>query len=139
MQRRRSPSSITLVLIGTAALYGCGEETAQRDIYRSQLDCQQDWGGDQGKCETVRSGPHAGYFYGPRYRADGQHAAGATTLPRQGSSAIGTAHLARNDTSYAASPATSSQRPATSSHGSSGGQAPRGGFGSSATSHSSGG
>jgi hypothetical protein len=34
IQRRRSPSSTTLVLIGTPARYGCGKETAQRDVHQ---------------------------------------------------------------------------------------------------------
>ena len=129
MRPRRSPSSITLVLIGTAALYGCGAEEpgARRDIYRSRPDCQQDWGADPNRCEPVRSGAHSGYFYGPRYRDDGPHGAGTTTLPRSGSSAIGTAHLGRGDTARA------------STTGSSSSGTSRGGFGSSASSFSSGG
>ena len=52
MRTRRAPASITLVLIGSAALTGCGDETARRDIYRTGVDCQQDWGDDL----PVRSG-----------------------------------------------------------------------------------
>ena len=123
---RRAPRTITLVLIGSAALSGCGDETVRRDVYRSSLDCQADWG-DATQCAPVRSGPHAGYFYGPSYRDDRRNNAGTTTLPRQGSSAVSTAHLARNDTRF------------TSATGSSGSSTQRGGFGSSASSHSSGG
>src|SRR5215831_17169250 len=96
---RRAPASITLVLIGSAALTGCGDETARHDIYRSSVDCRQDWG-DTSECTPVRSGPHVGYYYGPSYRDDRRNDAGTTTGPRQGSSAIATAHLARNDTSF---------------------------------------
>lgn len=68
MKRRRSPVSITLVLIGSAALYGCAEDDAgRRDVYRSRADCQADWGSDVNRCETVRSGEHSGYYYGPTY------------------------------------------------------------------------
>jgi uncharacterized protein YgiB involved in biofilm formation len=123
---RRAPRTITLVLIGSAALSGCGDETVRRDVYRSSLDCQADWG-DATQCAPVRSGPHTGYFYGPSYRDDRRNNAGTTTLPRQGSSAVSTAHLARNDTRF------------TSATGSSGSSTQRGGFGSSASSHSSGG
>ena len=123
---RRAPRTITLVLIGSAALSGCGDETVRRDVYRSSLDCQADWG-DATQCAPVRSGPHAGYFYGPSYRDDRRNNAGTTSLPRQGSSAVSTAHLARNDTRF------------TSATGSSGSSTQRGGFGSSASSHSSGG
>ena len=130
MRPRRAPATITLVLIGSAALTACGDETARHDIYRSSLDCQADWG-DETQCSRVHSGPHVGYFYGPSYRDDRSNSAGTTTAPRTGSSAIGTAHLARNDTSHMSATARSS-------HGS-GESTSRGGFGSTASSHSSGG
>ena len=107
MRPRRTTHSLTLVLIGTAALSGCGEEGSRRDIYRTQAQCLQDWGNDLSRCEQARSGPHTGYFYGPHYRGGGRQQAGATTMPRTGSQAVGTAHV------------------------------PRGGFGSSASAHSS--
>jgi hypothetical protein len=128
MRTRRAPPSITLVLIGSAALSGCGDETVRRDVYRSSLDCQADWG-DATQCAPVRSGPHTGYYYGPTYRDDRRNNAGTTTLPRQGSSAVSTAHLARNDPHHASM--------AGSTHGSSSGNTSRGGFGSTASSHSS--
>jgi uncharacterized protein YgiB involved in biofilm formation len=131
MRTRRAPASITLVLIGSAALSGCGDETARRDIYRSSLDCRQDWG-DVSECAPVHSGPHTGYYYGPSYRDERRNSAGVTTGPRQGSSAIGTAHLARNDTRHTSSPASST-------HGAGSANTSRGGFGSTASSHSSGG
>src|SRR5687767_4244869 len=86
MTRRRSSTSITLILIGSAALGGCGEEVGQRDVYRSEADCQQDWGNDPARCERVRSGSHSGYYYGPYYRGAGsQRAVAGTTAPlRQG-------------------------------------------------------
>ena len=121
---RRAPRSITLVLIGSAALSGCGDETVRRDVYRSRMDCQADWG-DVTQCAPVRSGPHTGYYYGPSYRDDRRNSAGTTTLPRQGSSAVSTAHLARNDTRFS------------SASGGSGSSTQRGGFGSSASSHGS--
>jgi uncharacterized protein YgiB involved in biofilm formation len=129
MRRRRAPASITLVLIGSAALAGCGDETSRRDIYRSSVDCRQDWG-DTSECVPVRSGPHVGYYYGPSYRDNRRNDADTTTGPRDGSRAIATAHLARNDTRFASS---------SSTHGSSGSSTARGGFGSTASSHSSGG
>ena len=130
MRTRRAPRSITLVLIGSAALSGCGDETVRRDIYRTSVDCQADWG-DVTQCAPVRSGAHTGYFYGPSYRDDRRNSAGTTSLPRQGSHAIGTSHLARNDTGFASAQS--------SAHGSGGSGTQRGGFGSSASSHSSGG
>lgn len=109
---RRTTATLTLVLIGAAALQGCGEdaETATRDVYRTRADCQRDWGDDATKCETVRSGPHAGYFYGPSYGYGRSGAStGSTLAPRSGSSAVGSTSVSR------------------------------GGFGSSASAHSSGG
>ena len=122
MPSRRSTATLTLVLIGAAALHGCGtdeEETATRDVYKSRADCQRDWGDDATKCEQQASGSHSGMFYGPLMygmgRMSGGSGFGSTMAPRQGSNAIGSTHVP----------------------GSSGGTS-RGGFGSSARSHSSG-
>ncbi|MEA3153591.1 MAG: hypothetical protein QOK44_1180 [Betaproteobacteria bacterium] len=114
MRSRRSSATLTLVLIGAAALQGCGgkQETATRDVYRSRTDCQRDWGDDEKKCETVSSGPHAGYFYGPSYGygyGGTGSSPGNTLAPRPGSNAAAST------------------------------QVTRGGFGSSASAHSSGG
>ena len=122
MKTRRSTATLTLVLIGASALHGCGggdDETATRDVYRTQADCQRDWGDDPKKCEQQRSGSHSGMFYGPLMYGMGRMGSGAsqsTMAPRKGSSAIGST--------------------AVSSGGSS---TSRGGFGSSASAHSSGG
>jgi uncharacterized protein YgiB involved in biofilm formation len=125
MRSRRCTATLTLVLIGTAALHGCGgndEETATRDVYRSRADCQRDWGDDEKKCEAVSSGSHAGMFYGPLLYglASGmgsRGAVGSNLAPRQGTNAV------------ASTTTTASQS----------GSVSRGGFGSSASSHSSGG
>jgi uncharacterized protein YgiB involved in biofilm formation len=125
MSSRRCTTTLTLVLIGTATLHGCGgkdEEAATRDVYRSRADCQRDWGDDAKKCEPVSSGSHAGMFYGPLLfgLASGmgsRGAAGSSLAPRQGTHAV-----ASTTTSASHSGSTS-----------------RGGFGSSASSHSSGG
>ncbi len=124
MPSRRSTATLTLVLIGAAALHGCGndeEEAATRDVYKSRADCQRDWGEDAAKCEQQASGPHAGMFYGPMLMglAMGRMSGsgfGSTMSPRPGSNAVGSTHVP----------------------GAAGG-ASRGGFGSSARSHSSGG
>ena len=111
MKSRRSSATLTLVLIGTAALHGCGDDQPQaRDIYRTHADCQRDWGDDPKKCEQQRSGTHSGYFYGPSYGRSysGTASDGSTIAARKGSSAIGSTVT-------------------------------RGGFGSSASAHSSGG
>jgi hypothetical protein len=123
MKARRSSTTLTLVLIGAAALHGCGgdeEENATRDVYKSRADCQRDWGDDPAKCAQQTSGAHSGMFYGPLLyglgRMGGGSGFGSTMAPRQGTNAVGSTHVP----------------------GSSGG-ATRGGFGSSARSHSSGG
>ena len=126
MRSRRSTATLTLVLIGAAALQGCGaeeEETATRDVYRSRADCQRDWGEDDKKCEAVTSGQHSGMFYGPLLYGLGSGMAGrgANLAPRQGTNAIASTQM-------------SAPRSAGGSRGTS-----RGGFGSSASSHSSGG
>jgi uncharacterized protein YgiB involved in biofilm formation len=128
MRSRRSTATLTLVLIGAAALGGCGgndEEKAARDVYRTKADCQRDWGDDDKKCEAVTSGGHAGMFYGPLLLGTAAgYAAGRGLAPRPGSSAVATTTttVSRSGASSGASSSVS-----------------RGGFGSSASSHSSGG
>lgn len=126
MRSRRSTVTITLVLIGAAALQGCGaeeEETATRDVYRSRADCQRDWGADDKKCEPATSGQHSGMFYGPLLYGLGSSMAGrgASLTPRPGTNAIASTQM-------------SAPRSGSGSSGTS-----RSGFGSSASSHSSGG
>ncbi|HYH42942.1 MAG TPA: DUF1190 domain-containing protein, partial [Burkholderiales bacterium] len=108
---------------GAGAMHGCGgeeEETAARDVYKSKADCQRDWGEDASKCEQQTSGSHSGMFLGPLMYGmgmmSGRSMGGSMMGPRQGSNAVGTTHVP----------------------GSAGGTS-RGGFGSSARSHSSGG
>ena len=112
MRSRRSTATLTLVLIGAAALQACSreEDTATRDVYRSRADCQRDWGDDPQKCEAARSGPHAGYFFGPLLSGFGRSGSTAanSAAPRPGTNAVGSTRVTR------------------------------GGFGSSASAHSSG-
>ena len=92
MRARRSTVTLTLVLIGAAALHGCGrdeEETATRDVYRTRADCQRDWGDDPRKCERQSSGTHSGFWYGPSYGTGSSTSYGSTLPARKGSSAIG--------------------------------------------------
>ena len=74
MGRRRASRNITLVLVGTAALAGCGQETQKmaRDHYASLEDCAADWGRPD-HCDRVQSSgyPGGGYiFRGPAYAID---------------------------------------------------------------------
>jgi len=58
------------VLIGTAAVSGCGEsdtdQLVQRDVYEHRSQCVQDWG-EERKCEVITQGEHRGYWFGPVY------------------------------------------------------------------------
>ncbi|HET7159764.1 MAG TPA: hypothetical protein VFI62_12265 [Burkholderiales bacterium] len=123
MRQRRCTATLTLVLISSAALHGCGGEqepgAATRDIYRSRADCQRDWD-DASKCEPVASGPHAGMFYGPLLYGlssgmGGRGPIGSQMAPRPGTNAVASTSVPRGETTR------------------------RGGFGSSASSYSSGG
>ena len=65
---RKSSACVTLVLIGAAALSGCGESpsTNRRSAYATKEACLADWG-DPRDCEEqeTRSGGSRSYFYGP--------------------------------------------------------------------------
>ena len=120
---RKRSSRITLVLIGAAALAACSDSPPEhRDVYASKQDCVQDWG-EEKKCEaapasagssTGRSHTGGGYFWGPiysgsSYRTGSNSSSSSIGSARSGSHAIGSSSISR------------------------------GGFGSSASSHSSGG
>lgn len=111
-RNRRSSPSVTLVLIGTAALSACGQQddTLRRDIYASRADCVQDWGDEQ-KCEAQPAGSGfagsngsthgGGFFLGPSYRSgqfgssSSARSAGTVDAARSGSHAIATSHVSR--------------------------------------------
>ena len=63
---RKSSGRVTLVLIGVAALGGCGQEKRQ-DIYATREDCLADWGNKPEDCKPSTDPKHAGrgYFMGP--------------------------------------------------------------------------
>ncbi len=140
MQRRRSSSSITLVLISATAISSCGQssnpDTLRRDMYASKADCMQDWGADPAKCEpTQKSGSGtstrtgSSNYFGPAYShgsygssSRSTYGDGSTSEARPGSKAIGTTHVSRGSVG-------------SSSHASS--SVSRSGFGSSSSSHGS--
>jgi len=66
---RKSSARVTLVLIGVAALPGCGRDEARRDIYASRADCLADWGNTPQDCQPASDPRHfrMGYYYGPSY------------------------------------------------------------------------
>ena len=63
---RKSSRSITLVLIGVAALAGCSED--KRDLYATREDCLADWGNKPEDCAPATAGRTGGVYYGPSYR-----------------------------------------------------------------------
>jgi uncharacterized protein YgiB involved in biofilm formation len=72
---RRASRHITLVLIGSAALAGCGREApvaeTARDNYTNLADCAADWGRPE-YCERQELATNAGnsvIFRGPAYFA----------------------------------------------------------------------
>jgi uncharacterized protein YgiB involved in biofilm formation len=69
---RKSSSRVTLVLIGVAALGGCGDETRQ-DVYATREDCLADWGNKPEDCKPSTHPKHAGlgYFMGPMVAVPG--------------------------------------------------------------------
>lgn len=118
---RKRSARITLVLLGAAALGACVNHDEKRDVYASKQDCVKDWG-DETKCETAPAHagnstgrPHSGggFFWGPIYSGSSFRSNSGSSssigATRSGSHAIGSSSVSR------------------------------GGFGSSASSHSSGG
>ena len=113
---RKSSGRITLVLIGVAALAGCGGE--RRDLYATREDCLADWANTPSDCARATDPGHAarGYWYGPSY----YHSGPSWMWGSHGTRSIGsTSHHAASSGS---------------SHSSSG--VSRGGFGSSGHSSS---
>ena len=71
---RRSSTRVTLVLIGVAALGGCGGgDDTRRDVYATREDCLADWGNKAEDCKPATESRHAsrGYWYGPGYAHPG--------------------------------------------------------------------
>jgi len=67
---RKSSARVTLVLIGVAALSGCGRgDDQRRDIYASREDCLADWGNRPEDCTPATDPDYRArhYFYGPSY------------------------------------------------------------------------
>jgi uncharacterized protein YgiB involved in biofilm formation len=66
---RKSSLRISLVLLGAAAIAGCGEDDQRRDIYKSREDCLADWANRPEDCAPATQPRHAAshYWYGPVY------------------------------------------------------------------------
>jgi uncharacterized protein YgiB involved in biofilm formation len=70
MPSRKSSTKITLVLIGVAALAGCGRTQEQRrDVYATREDCLADWNNKPDDCKPATEARHSshGFWYGPIY------------------------------------------------------------------------
>ena len=93
---RKSSGRVTLVLVGAAALAGCGEDQdVRRDVYASREDCLADWGNKPEDCTPATEKRHAGsgFFYGPLYYGSalrGGSGSAWTQNARPGSRSIGT-------------------------------------------------
>ena len=110
MKKRRSSSSITLVLISATALSACEQQAPsnlQRDLYASQADCVQDWGSDASKCEPVVTETKDGtrrssytHYYGPVYDSyrtrAGSRSIGSTSTSRSGSYSSSSSSVSRS-------------------------------------------
>lgn len=94
---RKSSSTVTLVLIGAAALgglTGCSKDEVRRDVYASKADCLADWGNTPTDCEPAYDRPtgngHVTHYYGRPYTYTGSTASrsgktiGSSTVSRGG-------------------------------------------------------
>ena len=132
---RKRSATVTLVLAGSAALGGCGSPVEQRDAYASQAACVKDWN-NAALCEPVRDGRYStSYFYGPPYYGNG------TTYSLFGRTRSPTLEPSPNAMAVqrlsTGSVATSSSAQLAMRTGAGSSNVSRGGFGSSASSHSS--
>jgi hypothetical protein len=95
---RKSSTRVTLVLIGVAALSGCGRgDDQRRDVYASREDCLADWANKPEDCTPASDPSHRsrGWFYGPSYT---YHSGGSGSSWTRGTRSIGStssSHAAR--------------------------------------------
>jgi len=103
---RKSSRRVTLVLIGVAALGGCGGgDDTRNDVYATREDCLADWGNKPEDCKPATEPNHAsrGYWYGPRYVYHsggsgwtwGSSARGSSTSRSLGSTSHSSSHVSR--------------------------------------------
>ena len=101
---RKSSGTVTLVLIGVAAIAGCSDDEQRRDVYASKEDCLADWGNKPEDCTPATDSTHAsrGHYYGPLYAAGGYLAGsnwGGSNRSFSGSRAIGSTQSASSGSS----------------------------------------
>jgi hypothetical protein len=147
----KSSKIITLVMLGTI-VSACGSDDRveyHQNQYRSQADCQKDWGKDAKDCAPKSGG---GGYVGPRYIWSG--GTPVAVYPDNTSKLHTDSYLARGTQTTAIGavrsvglvpssahslPGVSAARSSFAARAGSGFASARGGFGSSASAHASGG
>ncbi len=92
MNKRKSSSRVTLVLIGAAAmaLAACAKEEVRRDLYASKEDCLADWGQSPQDCEPAYDKPTGSanrtHYYGRPYS---YRSGGSSASPSRSGRTIG--------------------------------------------------
>ena len=95
---RKSSGRVTLVLIGVAALSGCGEDDKRRDVYATREDCLADWANKPEDCKRATEPRHAssGFWYGPTYPYRSSSSASSwASGARGGSRAVSSSSVSR--------------------------------------------
>ncbi|MEO8506702.1 MAG: hypothetical protein ABI593_03645 [Betaproteobacteria bacterium] len=91
---RKSSACVTLVLIGAAALSGCGDSTtsSRRASYATKEECLADWG-DPRECEQQEArrsdGSRSHTFFGPSIGRSSGGGSRSSTSSRSSSSSGG--------------------------------------------------
>ena len=107
MSRRKASLRITLVLIGAAAAAGCdnpSDQMMRRDVYANLEDCAKDWGRPE-FCEQQRAAATSGSHStsGTTYRYYGPWYDDRGGGPRSGSRAVDSVRVSRGGFGSAAS------------------------------------
>ena len=91
---RKSSGQVTLVVIGVAALQGCGkQDDVRQDVYKSREDCLADWANKPEDCKPATQQQHAssGFWYGPAYGYRSRGSGSAWTSEARSGRSIGSA------------------------------------------------
>ena len=87
---RKSSACVTLVLIGAAALSGCGDgpATSRRASYATKEECLADWG-DPKECEQHEArqgdGTRSHFYWGPATGSSRSYSSGSRSSSSSGS------------------------------------------------------
>lgn len=81
----KSSVKISLVLLGTASLSACDDNSTTRYEYNNREECVQDWGETECEESSSRSGGGSYYYYRPsHYKTDSNKAKNARNVTRGG-------------------------------------------------------